>query len=288
MSARKVIVTGGNGNLGGLAIQSLLNEGYEVLNLDRSRSTSKICRTEIIDLCDATSLPQYFDGADAVIHLAGFQAPYEAPHPEVFSNNISATYNVMEAAVRTGLRRFVNVSSIAVYGFLYSPKFWQPEYLPLNEEYPCAPKDPYALAKKFSEEIADSFASTADVSFVTLRITGINFDLGYSLLPNRWKDPGKKIGTFWSYIDGRDAARALVLALSAKIDGHEIFNVANAESRYPQKTKDLVAKFLPKTVVRNSVGDYWGGLDITKASERMKFNPQYHWRNFIDENGNRV
>ena len=196
MSARKVIVTGGNGNLGGLAIHSLMNEGYEVLNLDRSISTSKICRTETVDLCDATSLPKYFEGADAVIHLAGFQAPYEAPYPEVFSNNISATYNVMETAVRMGLRRFVNVSSIAVYGFLYSPKFWQPEYLPLNEEYPCAPKDPYALAKKFGEEIADSFSSASDVSFVTLRITGINFDLGYSFLPIDGEILAKKLERF--------------------------------------------------------------------------------------------
>ena len=126
------------------------------------------------------------------------------------------------------------------------------------------------------------------MSFVTLRITGINFDLGYSSLPDRWRDPGRKIGTFWSYIDGRDAARALVLAISAIIDGHEIFNIANSESRYPQKTKDLVAKFLPEAAVRNSVGDYWGGLDITKSSERLKFNAEYHWRNFINENGKPV
>ena len=62
MSARKIIVTGGNGNLGVLAIHSLMNEGYEVLNLDRSISTSKICRTKTIDLCDATSLPNTLMG----------------------------------------------------------------------------------------------------------------------------------------------------------------------------------------------------------------------------------
>ena len=79
-----------------------------------------------------------------------------------------------------------------------------------------------------------------------------------------------------------------MLSISAKIVGHEIFNIANSESRYPQKTKDLVEKFLPKTAVRNAVGDYWGGLDITKSSELLNFNADYHWRNFIDENGKPV
>jgi len=288
MTDSRVVVTGGNGNLGRATVAALLDAGHEVLILDRAAVADAPCATGVIDIGDAAALAEPFEGAAAIIHLAAYQAPYEAPHAEVFRNNVSATYNVMKTAAVAGVRRVVHVSSVAAYGFLYAPAFWPPEYLPLDEAYPCRPRDPYALAKVFGEQMADSFVAMSDMTVASLRVTGVNFDPAYASLPERWKDPGAKIGTFWSYIDARDAAAALALAAAADIDGHEIFNIAHPESRYPQETNDLVAEYLPGTRIRDGFTGHWGGLDVSRARERLGFMARHHWRDVLGEDGNPV
>ncbi len=286
MGERKlVVVTGGSGNLGQHTIRELIGAGFVVRNLDRNAPTAEVCPTWPADLTCADAAYTAFKGADAIVHLAAYQAPGIAPDTEVFQNNATASYNVLKVASDLGVHRVVMASSIAAYGFLYAPKMWLPEYLPLDEDHPCSPRDPYALSKIVAEQAASSFVSISDMSVVSLRMTGINFEPDFASLPKRWADPGAKIGTFWSYVDVRDAAIACRLAVTADLVGHHILNIGAKTSRYLEATSDLVETYLPGTRIKGRRRGHWSGLDSSRAKTVLGFEAKYLWQDYIDREG---
>jgi len=284
----KVVITGGSGNLGQSVVRSMSESGFEVLNLDTVRPTKNICESWVMDLNQTEDLYKAFEGAGAVIHLAAYQSPFMAADTEVFRNNITGTYNVFKAGMDVGVSKIVHASSVAAYGFTYAPKMWNPDYLPLDENHPLKPRDPYAFSKVFGEQIADSYVSMCALSAVSLRLAGVNFDLSYQSLPERWDDPGDRIGTFWSYVDVRDAAEACRLAVETQISGHEIFNIAAAKSRYPVPTSDLVDKYLPETKIKDGMSGCWSGLDSSKARSLLGYKDRHVWEDYITADGTQI
>lgn len=285
LGTKKVVVTGGSGRLGDQTIRELLRVGYEVLSLDLAPPREKLCESWICDLRRAGDLYQALKDSLAVVHLGAYQAPGVTSDCETFSNNVSATYNVLKAAVDMGVRRAVVASSVAAYGFLYAPEMWTPEYLPLDESYPCSPQDPYALSKVFGEQMAHSFTSWSDLVVVSLRFSGVNFDFTYATLPERWADPGVRLGTFWSYVDARDAAVACRLALETTLAGHQIFNIAADTSRYREPTDQLIRKYLPGASIRDGFSGAWGGLDCRRAKTTLGFRSRHVWQNYLRPDG---
>ncbi len=281
----RVVVTGGSGRLGRNVISHLLEHDYEVLSLDIVPPPRQFCDSWLCDLRRSGDLYEAFKGADAVLHLGAYQAPNLTPDCETFSNNVTATYNVLKAAVDLDVRRVVCASSIAAYGFLYAQRNWTPDYLPLDEDYPCRPQDPYALSKVFGEQLADSFTRYSGLTVVSLRFSGVNFDPTYRTLPKRWADPGLRMGAFWSYVDARDAAVACRLALEASLSGHEVFNIAAATSRYLEPTDELVRKYSPGTRIKDGYSGCWGGLDVAKAAEALGFEAVHVWQDYLDPDG---
>jgi nucleoside-diphosphate-sugar epimerase len=288
VSARKAVVTGGSGNLGRWTVKALIEAGYEVLSLDSVRAPERLCECWTADLTQSGPVYEALQSADCVVHLAAHQAPFMAADTDVFRNNIAITYNVMKAAADIGVPRVVHASSIAAFGFAYATKTMVPDYLPLDEEYLCKPQDPYALSKVFGEQLADSFVGISEMTVASLRIAGVNFDLAYETLPERWADPAKGARTFWSYIDVRDAAAACRLAADAQIDGHEIFNIAAATSRYLEPTADLVVRYFPGTTIRDGFVGNWGGLDTSRAHTRLGFAARHVWEDYIRPDGTPV
>ena len=281
----KVVVTGGSGRLGRHAIRHLLDHGYELLSLDIVPPPQPLCDSWLCDLRRSGDLYEAFRGADAVIHLGAYQAPNLAPDCETFGNNVTATYNVLKAAVDMGVRRVVCASSIAAYGFLYAPRIWTPDYLPLDEVHPCRPQDPYALSKVFGEQLADSCTRYCNLTVASLRFSGVNFDLTYGALPERWADPGLKMGTFWSYVDARDAAAACRLAIEAPLSGHDVFNIAASTSRYLEPTDELVRKYVPGVRIKDGYSGCWGGLDVTRAAGALGFEAVHVWQDYLNPDG---
>ena len=280
----KIVVTGGSGRLGQQVIQELLGGNYEILSVDRVAPPTKLCPSRIVDLTRSSDVDDAMRDADGVIHLGAYKAPDIAPDGETFSNNVTATYNVLHAGVDLGIRRAVTASSTAAFGFLYARRPWLPDYLPLDEKYPCRPQDPYGLSKVVGEKIADSFANVSEMSIASLRFPGIHFDFTYRSFSERWQNPSEKIGRFWSYIDARDAAAACRLALETDIPGHEVFVVAAPTSTVSRPTDELMREYLPG--VRKARADLtgnWSGADSTKAEKFLGFKAQHVWENYLKE-----
>jgi len=282
---KKVVVTGGSGRLGRHTITELLAAGYEVLSLDIAPSREQLCESWICDLKRSGDLYEAFRNATAVVHLGAYQAPRLASDCETFNNNVTATYNVLRAATDLGVARVVLASSVAAYGFLYAPEMWAPDVLPLDEGYPCKPQDPYALSKVFGEQLADSFVLQSELTVASLRFSGVNFELTYATLPERWANPGVKLGTFWSYVDARDAAVAARLAIETPLVGHQVFNIGADSSRYREPTAELIKKYLPGTSIAEGFSGAFGGLDCSRAKSILGFRARHIWQEYLRPDG---
>ena len=282
----KVVVTGGSGRLGQQAISHLLEHGYEVLSLDIVPPPAKLCDSWLCDLRRSGDLYEAFRGADAAVHLGAYQAPNLAPDCETFSNNVTATYNVLKAAVDLGVPRVVCASSIAAYGFLDAPRIWTPDYLPLDELYPCRPQDPYALSKVFGEQLADSCTRYSDITVVSLRFSGVNFDPTYRLLPKRWADPGLRMGTFWSYVDSSATPpwRA-VWRWRPRFPDTRSSTSPPPPAGIRNPPPSLVRKYVPGTRIKEGFSGCWGGLDVTRAAEALGFKAVHVWQDYLNPDG---
>lgn len=278
----KVIVTGGSGRLGQHVVRALVEHGYEVLSLDRVAPPAPLSPSWIADLRDAGSLYEALSRADGIIHLGAYQKPGLVPDTETFSNNMTATYNVLKAAADLGVGHVVIASSIAAFGFLYAARIWPPDYLPLDEHHPCQPQDPYGLSKLLGEKVADSFAASHAICILSLRFPGVNFDLSYANFPERWKDPGARLGGFWSYIDARDAATACRLALEVDLAGHRVLNVATSTSTMKEPTDELIQKYIPGVKkAKKGLGGNWSGMDSSAAETLLGFKAKHTWEKYL-------
>jgi len=277
----KIVVTGGSGRLGQFVIHEFLDHGYEVLSLDRVSAPQRLCASWIADLSKSGDLYEALTGVHGVVHLAAYQAPNLASDCETFNNNVTATFNLLKAASDVRVHRVVVASSVAAFGFVYAPKARAPNYLPLDERHPCRPQDPYGLAKILGEQIADYFVTLSDVTVASLRLTGINFDLSYRSFTEQWKNPGTRVGTFWSYIDARDAAAACRLGIESDFSGHEIFNIAAPTSRMKEPTKNLIERYLPEVKsIKEGLTGNWSGIDSSKAETLLGFGAEHVWEKY--------
>ena len=285
----KIVVTGGAGRLGRYVIKELLAHGHEVSSIDMVVPTEPACRSLAVDLREVKGLFNVFEGAQAVMHLARIPFPYTAngfdpasrtwKTPDVaadaerFCHNATISYNVLVASQEAGVKRIVSGSSLAVYG-LYYPSFPNaPDYLPIDENHPLIPQDPYGMTKLVGEKFCDSLARKKEIQIASLRFAGIATDEQYPVLLERRKDPlWRGTGALWSFIDVRDAAAACRLAVERDFSGHEAFNVCAPRTIMREPTSELVQRYLPQVkLIKSGLKENWCGYDAGKAESIFGF-----------------
>src|ERR1039457_2922902 len=130
---RSVLVTGALGVVGRAVVPVLRSAGHYVVATDRPDTAS--AADVHADLADAGQADALIgeEAFSAVVHAAAIPAPGNHPPHMVFGNNMMATFNVVEACVRSGVRRLVNISSVGVLGLHYAQRRFLPDYLPIDE-----------------------------------------------------------------------------------------------------------------------------------------------------------
>ena len=279
----KVIVTGASGQLGQHVTHELAAAGHTVLALDRKPHPGGHKPAWVVNLLDSGGLFEACQGADAIVHLAAHIAPNLSSDCATFNDNVAMTYNALRAAYAMGARRAVVASSLAAYGFLYGEKGRTPNYLPIDENHPASPTDPYGLSKVVGETIADSFAAQG-MAVVSLRLPGVNYDPTFERLASFMSDPGYRQTGFWSYVDVRDAAVACRLALETSVAGHRIFNIAAPSSNMRQPTAELIRRYFPSlTDLRGDDVSNWSGVDSSRAFRELGFRSRYVWEDHLND-----
>lgn len=146
-TSEKVLVTGGAGFLGINLIRHLAARGYELVSLDLEGFDypDMVERVEAVegDIRDAAAVDRAMEGVDYVVHTAAALPLYSAE--DIYTTDVEGTRNLLAAAERHGVERFVHISSTAVYGI--------PDHHPLYETDKLEGVGPYGQAKIQAEMV---------------------------------------------------------------------------------------------------------------------------------------
>lgn len=208
----KALVTGGTGLVGRYIVETLLAAGYEVTVAGRTSPADDLFQRAVAFRA-ATLDPEnigedLFAGIDAVVHAAFDHLPGryrggEGDDPDRFRRiNLDGSVRLFEAAKRAGVKRFVFLSSRAVYDGV-------PPGTSLTEDLALQPGSLYGKIKLLGEQ---ALAALTSPGFITasLRLTGVYGDLR----PNKWD------GLFADYLAGR----AIPVRAGTEVHGRDVGN----------------------------------------------------------------
>jgi len=165
----RILVTGGAGYIGSHTVRHLLERGHDVTVYDNlslgHRAAVPADRLVVGDLKDAQRLDHLLmiQRIEAVIHFAAYAFVGESvTNPaKYYQNNLVNTLALMECMRKGGVSKFVFSSTCATYG--------NPTSLPLTEDLPQSPINPYGWTKLFIERALIDYAAAYDFSFAALR-----------------------------------------------------------------------------------------------------------------------
>ena len=162
-----ILVTGGAGYIGSHAARALRRSGYEIVIYD-NLSAGRRCLAkgfELVegDIADEARLRPVLARVNAVMHFAAHAYVGESvENPrKYFRNNVLGALSLLNSALDAGIRRFVFSSSCAVYGI--------PERIPITEQTPREPVNPYGASKLFFENALEAYSRAYGLSSVSLR-----------------------------------------------------------------------------------------------------------------------
>jgi nucleoside-diphosphate-sugar epimerase len=277
-----VAVTGGSGKLGRACVRDLIEQGYEVTNIDLVPSRDGLCPHVRADLTDFGQSLEVLAGVDelpaaaAVVHLAAIPAPGLVPNAEVFRVNTLSTYNVFEAARRLGIKNVVWASSETVLGLPFDTP---PPYIPVDERYPGRPETAYSLSKHVGERMAEQFCRwDPELKILGLRFSNVMEPDDYRAFPGFDADPLLRKWNLWGYIDARDGAQAIRKALEVDVTGADVFIIANADTVMSRPNAELAAEVYPDVRLADGIGPNETLLSIAKAREILGYEPRHSWR----------
>ena len=275
-----IVVTGAAGRLGRRVVQLLADQNREVLATDQVQADDLPAEFVRCDLGNAEAVHDVLRGAEAVIHMGAIPGPSRAEPRAIFGNNTPADFNVMMSAAELGLRRVVYSSSAFGMGWAHDGNAFVPRYLPLDEEHPMMPFEPYGLTKQVGEDIGRMIARTSNTTVVSLRFTNVPLPEVVAEFP--WPAPTRENPltlVMWAYADARDVAEAQVLSLDAEIEEYEAFMLAQPSSRFAEPTIDIVrSNFGDRVEIREGLEGTASVISTEKVQRVLGWRPLHDWR----------
>jgi UDP-glucose 4-epimerase len=290
----KVLVTGSRGKVGRSLCRTLEAAGFDVRATDLAVPTwDRATPGEPedywqADLTDAGSAYAVARGCEIVVHTAAIPQPIHNPPHVVFGNNVMSTFNTLEAAIAAGAHRFVNFSSETVPGFIFPYRPFKPEYLPVDEEHPIRPQDPYATAKWFAELLCERAVERADIRCTSIRPCWVQDEGSYERnLGPIVRDPAILVGNYCSYVDVYDLCDAVVLAIETDLPGHEVFYIASPDTIGGHPLAETVRREYDGEGIelRPVEREDASAISTAKAQRLLGWKPKRSWRDYLDEEG---
>ncbi|MEM6822675.1 MAG: UDP-glucose 4-epimerase GalE [Verrucomicrobiota bacterium] len=311
MDVKKVLVTGGAGYIGSNCVEYLLNHDLQVLvfdNLSEGHRKAVDTRAQWVegDLADSTLLTQTMKDfrPDAVMHFAANALVGESMEKPMkyFRNNVGGGMNLLEAMLEAQVRRIIFSSTCATFGI--------PDQIPIHENVPQNPVNPYGRSKLMFEQMLHWFSELHDLQTVILRYfnaAGASENFGEDhrvethLIPNVIKvAQGQKesvhiFGTDYPTPDGTcirdyihilDLAQAHFLALGCNSSNH--FNLGTGGGNSVREVIDAVQQVSGRNIQVEEKPRRPGDpprliADAHKARETLGWSPEFQDINTIIE-----
>jgi len=304
----KILVTGGAGYIGSFMVKRLISRGDKVHVIDSlERGHKDAIDSEVIfhqmNLMDWDEVEQVFSSSqfDAVIHFAGYISMEESARDPglYFCNNTSGSLEIIEHCKRNNVKNFIFSSTAGVYG--------NPIKIPIPEDHPTNPVNPYGESKLMVEKILSWFNKIDGLSYACLRYfnasgAAIDGSMGEAHDPETHIIPKaieaalnnnefKMFGTDYQTQDGTcvrdyihvlDLVEAHILALEklVKDKGGYIYNVGTGKGYSNKEVVEMVKKIsginFPIVELERRSGDADSLVaDSSKIRNELGFNPKY-------------
>ncbi len=271
-----ILVTGGAGYIGSHVVKELLRQGHQPIIYDNLQTGHRKAVKDALfiegDLADQERLKETFHSypIEAVMHFAGDCLVGESVKDPLkyFNNNVINSLQLLEFIEENNIKIFVFSSSAAVYG--------EPEKIPITEEHPCIPTNPYGETKWIFEKVLQAFQDLGKLNYIPLRYfnaAGADPEgkLGEDHFPETHLIPlvlkaalnGDSVpiyGTDYNTPDGTcirdyihvtDLAQAHILALNKLEKGEisEIYNLGNGNGYSVREVVETARKVTGKKIV---------------------------------------
>jgi nucleoside-diphosphate-sugar epimerase len=297
MTQKRILFTGGSGKAGKHVIPYLLDQGHKVLNVDLKPLDYPGVNNLIADITDSgqmfnvmssyagldeletgNGIPKF----DAVVHFAAVPRILINPDNETFRVNTVGTYNVIEAAVKLGIKKVIIASSETTYGICFSDGQTDPISLPLEEDYDVDPMDSYGLSKVVNEKTARSFQRRSGFDIYALRIGNVIEPHEYAeLFPHYFENPEVRRRNAFCYIDARDLGQIVNLCLKKDDLGFQIFNAGNDHNGAIIPSKELAEQFFRGVPITRELEEHEALFSNRKIREILGFKEQHNWRKYV-------
>jgi UDP-glucose 4-epimerase len=268
----KIAVTGSSGSIGKAIVKMALEQGHEVVCIDRVKSAEAAENERVFqvqaELSDYDALVNAMKGCDGLIHMAAIPAPGRHPDHEVHNNNVVGSYNALRAAAEVGINRVCQASSVNATGLAYSrwPRF---DYFPLDEEHPTYNEDPYSLSKWICEEQGNSFARRYEnMVIASMRFHWVIPSRDTAVQARGYSQTEAASKNLWAYTLHSATARACLLSLTADFKGHEAFYIVAPDTISEIPSLELKQKFFPEVPLRADLSGNKSFFNSSKA-ERL-------------------
>ncbi len=270
----RILVTGHRGNVGTPVAAHLERFGHELVGLDRADGR---------DLRDAPDVRRAAEGCVAIVHLGGLAHDTAGSPEEIMAVNVLGTWHVLLAAEAAGATRVIHFSSAQVLGIAEGERL--PDYFPVDDGHPRLAMRPYGLSKLLAEDLCAGFTARTGIATVSLRPVWV-WDPGQYQRTDaqRRADPSSEWEPFWEYgafVDVRDVASAVELALAAPLTGHHRALLCAADISASAPSMDMAARLAPGIPVRDraryEADPRLALIDCSAAETILGWPPRHRW-----------
>jgi len=297
---QRIVFTGGSGKAGRYVIKELLKHDHQILNLDVANLDQPGVDTLRTDLTQPGQVFSALTGQmrliapfpaeppkapDAVVHFAGIARNMIVPDDETFRINTLATYNVIDAACKLGVKKIIIASSGCIYGVTFASGSADYDGFPIDETLDVNPMDTYGISKLCIERIARGFARRFGVDIYCLRI-------GTVIAPEEYRapyfvsyieEPELHKESLWSYTDARDLGRMCQLALEKSGLGFQVMNAVNDTSTVRYPTTQWLKERCPNVAFHREMEGFEPPQSNAKMRKLLGFKEEYNWMMYYPE-----
>ncbi|MFN3144089.1 MAG: NAD-dependent epimerase/dehydratase family protein [Paracoccaceae bacterium] len=295
----RVLFTGGAGKAGRHAVPYLVAQGHRILNVDLVPLEADGVDNRLADITDAGQMHdvmQSYAGYDelepgtgqprfdAVVHFAAVPRLLMRPDNVCYHTNVMGTYNVIDAALKAGIRKIIFASSETTYGVCFADGEVRPDYVPIDEDHPTVPEDAYAMSKVVNEVTAKSLQRRSGADIYGLRINNVIEPHEYKAnFPAYMANPDLRRRNIFAYIDARDLGHMVDCCLKTDGLGYQVFNVSNDDCSVNLTTGEIIARYYEDVPVREEMGPHDTFYSSAKAKRLLGYAPRHHWRMYLDD-----